>query len=587
VREEDESGTVVQWQYDVLGRLVRETVTPTNGTPEVVSYEYDAAGNCIKRTDSSGTTTLTYDADSRLISAGTDRFFWDENGNLVRREGADGIETFEYDAFGRLTRFTSTSGETTSYVYDHHGNRVAKVTSAGEVRYLVDEVNPTGLPQILAEFTPSGSNLASYVYGPWLISEKRVGGKRFAVKEGRFGSVRRAVLSSGTVDASFNYSAFGKWRSGTGVRLTHGFAGEVTDLESGFVYMRARYYAPRVGRFFTPDPAWPAPGTATALNPYLYAGCDPVNAGDPLGLYTYSDIAVANSIRNIFLRIYTQIAMDVFSFALSMKSGKTFDQAMEEYRINQDIGFLMFFLPAAARTGTAIIKGSIERCVLYRANAAAMYIHKMLMRSLGFTRHDWSKCWLWCWFNATKGQDAMTKLSIRIHNALEAGHHVGSTPAELREKCFDVVLAGCEAWRNPLMPRPRQAPEALKKTWDAMKAAGTPEKHWLFGEIRKKFRLPPHVSQETFHRLITSYIDEAVNHALDVTDLLTFQNPFGVMPQWFVKTMPVLESIQRSINDVGVGEMIRAMQVYLGFDLLHKGTFATPPPSGTAPPTTP
>jgi RHS repeat-associated protein len=67
------------------------------------------------------------------------------------------------------------------------------------------------------------------------------------------------------------------------------FTGELTDFDAGtnFVYLRARYYAPDLGRFLTRDP-WAgssrAPGT---LNRYAYVGNNPTNAADPSGLRTY------------------------------------------------------------------------------------------------------------------------------------------------------------------------------------------------------------------------------------------------------------------------------------------------------------
>lgn len=45
-------------------------------------------------------------------------------------------------------------------------------------------------------------------------------------------------------------------------------------------YMRARWYEPRSGRFLTEDPA----GLAGGLNPYIFAGADPINGADPSGM---------------------------------------------------------------------------------------------------------------------------------------------------------------------------------------------------------------------------------------------------------------------------------------------------------------
>ena len=52
-------------------------------------------------------------------------------------------------------------------------------------------------------------------------------------------------------------------------------------------YARARYYAPNMGRWLAPDPIGFAGGD---INLYRYCNNDPVNIGDPTGLYTTNPI---------------------------------------------------------------------------------------------------------------------------------------------------------------------------------------------------------------------------------------------------------------------------------------------------------
>ncbi len=58
-----------------------------------------------------------------------------------------------------------------------------------------------------------------------------------------------------------------------------GFAGEWTDAETGFQYLRARYYDPATGQFLTRDPI-----EATTREAYGYVGGNPLNRVDPSGL---------------------------------------------------------------------------------------------------------------------------------------------------------------------------------------------------------------------------------------------------------------------------------------------------------------
>src|SRR5206468_1776951 len=52
-----------------------------------------------------------------------------------------------------------------------------------------------------------------------------------------------------------------------------------TDTETGFQYLRARYYDLSTGQFFNRDPI-----TAITQQPYAYADDNPLNETDPSGL---------------------------------------------------------------------------------------------------------------------------------------------------------------------------------------------------------------------------------------------------------------------------------------------------------------
>jgi hypothetical protein len=63
--------------------------------------------------------------------------------------------------------------ESESCIYDVFGNRVAKTVNGVTTQYLVeDDVNPTGLPQVVEE-TVNGAVTRSYPYGLERISGNR------------------------------------------------------------------------------------------------------------------------------------------------------------------------------------------------------------------------------------------------------------------------------------------------------------------------------------------------------------------------------------------------------------------------------
>jgi RHS repeat-associated protein len=57
-------------------------------------------------------------------------------------------------------------------------------------------------------------------------------------------------------------------------------AGQYYDAETGLHYNYHRYYDPSTGRYLTPDPI----GLLGGINRFVYAGNNPINAVDPLGL---------------------------------------------------------------------------------------------------------------------------------------------------------------------------------------------------------------------------------------------------------------------------------------------------------------
>ena len=80
------------------------------------------------------------------------------------------------------------------------------------------------------------------------------------------------------------YDPYGRLTASTGIRSPLGFAGEYTDAETGFVYLRARYYDPATGQFLSRDPL-----LALTQEPYGYVGGNPLNYNDPLGLFALKD----------------------------------------------------------------------------------------------------------------------------------------------------------------------------------------------------------------------------------------------------------------------------------------------------------
>ena len=88
-------------------------------------------------------------------------------GNVTAADG----KTFSYDSQNELVTM---NGGAVQIMYDGDGNRVAKSVPSGGVTtttyFLVDDLNPTGLPQVMDELT-NGVVMRTYTYGLQRIDE--------------------------------------------------------------------------------------------------------------------------------------------------------------------------------------------------------------------------------------------------------------------------------------------------------------------------------------------------------------------------------------------------------------------------------
>lgn len=93
-------------------------------------------------------------------------------------------------------------------------------------------------------------------------------------------------IAEASVDGSviniFDYAPGGKQVLG-GAMNGPGYAGHVNDVESGFIYMQARYYDAEVGYFLGEDPVNPGIGNYFNFNRFSYANNNSIRYTDPDG----------------------------------------------------------------------------------------------------------------------------------------------------------------------------------------------------------------------------------------------------------------------------------------------------------------
>jgi len=131
----------------------------------------------------------------------------------------------------------------------------------------------------------------------------------------------------------------------------YGFQGLPEDSETGFLYVRNRYYDPELGRFITPDPM----GYADGPNQYQFALNDPIVNRDPSGNIVETAWDVLN------------IGMGLYSGYQNIKAGNYGLAAFDALGVVVDtVAALVPFVPGgvgaslkAARCGQAFQKAQL------------------------------------------------------------------------------------------------------------------------------------------------------------------------------------------------------------------------------------
>ena len=267
------TGRTQTWTYDGIYRLTNEAIgSAPSGKNGSISYGLDPVGNRQSEASTLGGLdpgSFTYNADDEVS---TDSF--DSNGNTL----ATGGNTFAYDSENHLVSMGSTVG----LLYDGDGNRVAKSVSGVTTRYLIDDLNPTGYPQVVEELSSSGTVERTYAYGLQRISENQIVSNAwtpsFYETDGE-GTVRQLTNSAGAVTDTYDYDAFGNKINSTGTTPNNYlYRGEQFDPDLGMYYLRARYYNPLTGRFLSVDSE-----AGQGQRRYEYASANPVDSLDPSG----------------------------------------------------------------------------------------------------------------------------------------------------------------------------------------------------------------------------------------------------------------------------------------------------------------
>jgi RHS repeat-associated protein len=264
-------------------------------------YDYDPVGNLVR---------LGHDADASAssrtfgLAAGTNRlqtltvgatefqYAHDANGNLV---GETSSRHLDWDHADRLKAFRTQAGTSepsvhVQYLYDGDGQRVkclrrlqgggfeattsidglfehrrwrldSRSAGANDYLHVLDNQDRIAVARVGAPHPDDKGPTVQYHLSDHL-------GTSTVVLDDNNGFINRE-----------EYTPYGETTFGGYARKRYRFTGTERDEDSGLCYHGARYFAPWLGRWTSPDPA----GLADGPNPYRYARDNPMSMRDPTG----------------------------------------------------------------------------------------------------------------------------------------------------------------------------------------------------------------------------------------------------------------------------------------------------------------
>ena len=271
--EEIKNQKTTTYKYDELSRL-EEILYPTNITEK---YTYDNAGNRKQKTYGSETTTYTYDSKNMLkqsIENGqTTTYEYDLNGNLTSKITGQETTSYQYDGFNRLTKAVLPDGRFQTNKYNALDQRTETVENGTIRQYTYNGRN------VIIEKDQVGQRKGTYIRGLELIAKANNKDQMSYYLHNIHGDITEIVDGGGKILNRYVYDPFGNLKESLErINNKYKYAGEQYDEITDQYYLRARYYAPQIGRF-TQEDAFRGDG----LNLYAYVSNNPLKYVDPSG----------------------------------------------------------------------------------------------------------------------------------------------------------------------------------------------------------------------------------------------------------------------------------------------------------------
>ncbi|MFA5188562.1 MAG: FG-GAP-like repeat-containing protein [Patescibacteria group bacterium] len=312
------------FEYDDLYRLTSATISDSF-SDYTQTYAYDSLGNFTNRSGlgnyayegNTGTSFANPHAVTTINSAAN--LDYDNNGNLTNLHlGSFVLIGADYDYNNRIIETLRPNSQTSTYKYDHSGQRIEQNISSGakvtvypnkyyekttEGETVSETLNIYSHDQLIGTVQASGSSFNLYFVHPDHLNSS---------------SVMTNYDETGSVDQVIDYTPFGGLRfneQNSSQDIERKFTGHIADDSTTLQYFGARYYQGDVGRFWSEDPVFLDIGNSGSkkvwgeslanpqgLNSYSYVLNNPLRLIDPLGLRPLSEheTAVAMQMQSLW-----------------------------------------------------------------------------------------------------------------------------------------------------------------------------------------------------------------------------------------------------------------------------------------------
>ncbi len=286
------SAKTSNYVYDDLYRLTSATITNSaNNQNYTQAFTYDPVGNILTGPEGAyqylGHNGSNYANPHAVTSIGGSSITYDKNGNMIKKLGT--LHVWNYKDQLVRVQMSLTGTSIISNFYDHTGARVRYQAGTNTTIYPNKFYNTNGTKNTKQIY--AGSQLVATVE-----TTNNVTTPYYVHTDNILGS---NVISnnSGVKEQLLDYFPFGDIRlneQSSSFNEQRKFGGHYYDTETELIYMGARYYNGKGGRFLSQDPMFWTPEklleNPQSMNSYSYALNNPITNIDPDGREAKSTI---------------------------------------------------------------------------------------------------------------------------------------------------------------------------------------------------------------------------------------------------------------------------------------------------------